>query len=425
MLERRPEREAQRRQHAEKHRGNHERRRRVALQQDGDGQHPCKRREYPVDAVTTECHPERSACQRQQKPLDQQLTDNARTATADSEPNRELLAASSSAREQHGRQVEADREEHGRRHAEQDDAERGEDTLVSRRRARAETRHFRERQRLMLVFGGKRAREALAEERKRLRCSRHRDVVSHACDEEEGVGIGVRQRACRLTLKIVRQAVEHAEREEQLGSEHRHRAGETLWRDPDDREPPLVDANRLAEEGRVESRPLPIRVGRHDHRHVLARPAFLGGESASLQKRDRQHVEVVCADDHGQRASRFRALADTHNRRVERDDAGKHLRVFRDFLIGRVCKRAVVAGAAVARVNLDQLLRLRERPRRERESMNDAEHRRVQPDTEREHAGGGKREARRLQELAERGTQVVHLRMGRGRRAGLFRNLRT
>lgn len=47
----------------------------------------------------------------------------------------------------------------------------------------------------------------------------------------------------RLALEIVGDRMEHSQRQEQLRSEHRHRAGEAARRDADNGEHPFVEAD--------------------------------------------------------------------------------------------------------------------------------------------------------------------------------------
>ena len=126
-------------------------------------------------------------------------------------------------------------------------------------------------------------------------------------------------------------------------------------------------------------------------------------------ERHAENLEVVGADEGGERATGFGALADADEREVLREDAGEEIAAFAQLTVGGVGERPEVGRLLfVLGEELDDPVGRGKRPRTEGERVDGAEHRGVQPDAEREGEHGHGGEAGVLQQLAEGEFQIVH-----------------
>ena len=209
-------------------------------------------------------------------------------------------------------------------------------------------------------------------------------------------------------LEIVCDPVVIAERQPDFDGENLERAGESARRDPDDGEGMAVDQQFGAEYGRIEIMFLPVGVADDRDWNVAPECFLFRRERPTADERNAEDGKIIRADDAAESAPRVAFLAEADHGEVVRHHVGEDRILAADVLVGRIRKTAICFRVLlVLRENLDDFLRFRVRRWREKHRVDEAEHRGVRADAEREndHSRGG--ESWRLEKLSDSELKIL------------------
>src|SRR5437588_2949651 len=169
-----------------------------------------------------------------------------------------------------------------------------------------------------------------------------------------------------------------------------------------------VDQQLGAEHGRIEIVFLPIGVADDRDWRVATKLFFFRREGSTADERNSEDGKIIRADDPAKRPPRVAFLAEADHGEVVRHHVGEDRILAADVLVGRIRKTAKRFRILfVLRENLNDFLRFRVRRWREKHRVDEAEHRGVRADAEREndHSRGG--ESWRLEKLPDSELKIL------------------